>query len=247
MPPILPGRSSPGHFPSTHWSRVLAAGNPDAPEAYEALANLCQSYWYPIYAYVRRKGHTPEQAQDLTQDFFAYVLERDLAGQGRPRPGPVPRLSADRLRQTSLRRARAGECTQAGRRQDRPVDRRRGRRGAIFPRAVPRADSGADLRPDLGADAAGTGLRPASKRVRCRRASGDFRRASSRAHRRLPAGFVRDDRSPAGQRARARSGSPSIAFAADTASCFARRSPPPSMTRTRSTTRSGRSFTALQE
>jgi RNA polymerase sigma-70 factor (ECF subfamily) len=87
MPPILPDRSSPGHFPSTHWSRVLAAGNPDAPEAFEALANLCQSYWYPIYAYVRRKGHTPEQAQDLTQDFFTYVLERDLVAKADPERG----------------------------------------------------------------------------------------------------------------------------------------------------------------
>ena len=87
MPPSLPARSSAGCFPSTHWSRVLAAGNPDAPEAFEALANLCQSYWYPIYAYVRRKGHPPEQAQDLTQDFFAYVLERDLLAKADPERG----------------------------------------------------------------------------------------------------------------------------------------------------------------
>ncbi len=87
MPPILPARSSPGCFPSTHWSRVLAAGKPDAPEALEALTNLCESYWYPIYAYVRRKGHPPEQAQDLTQDFFAYVLERDLLAKADPERG----------------------------------------------------------------------------------------------------------------------------------------------------------------
>ena len=61
MPPILPGRPSPEHFPSTHWSRVLAAGNPDAPEAFEALANLCQAYWYPIYAYVGARATHPSK------------------------------------------------------------------------------------------------------------------------------------------------------------------------------------------
>jgi RNA polymerase sigma-70 factor (ECF subfamily) len=87
MLPEMPGHSSPGRFPSTHWSRVLAAGNPDAPEAYEALTSLCQSYWYPIYAYVRSRGHAPDQAQDLTQDFFAYVLERDLLAKADPDRG----------------------------------------------------------------------------------------------------------------------------------------------------------------
>src|SRR5690242_18603628 len=71
-------RPSPGRFPTTHWSRVVAAGDPGAPRAREALAALCDAYWYPLYAYVRSRGHPPEQAQELTQDFFAYVLERDL-------------------------------------------------------------------------------------------------------------------------------------------------------------------------
>jgi RNA polymerase sigma factor (sigma-70 family) len=70
--------ASPGRFPTTHWSRVVAAGELDTPQAREALAALCNAYWYPLYAYVRRRGHSAEQAQDLTQDFFAYVLEREL-------------------------------------------------------------------------------------------------------------------------------------------------------------------------
>jgi RNA polymerase sigma-70 factor (ECF subfamily) len=64
-------------FPTTHWSRVVAAGDRAAPEAREALAELCRAYWYPLYAFVRRKGHSPEDAQDLVQGFFAALLEHD--------------------------------------------------------------------------------------------------------------------------------------------------------------------------
>ena len=84
-PPLA--RSTTGQFPSTHWSRVVAAVDPTAPEATQALAALCDAYWYPIYAYVRRQGRTPEQAQDLTQDFFAYILERDLLAKADPARG----------------------------------------------------------------------------------------------------------------------------------------------------------------
>jgi len=67
-------------FTATHWSVVLAAGQGDSPQAAAALEQLCRSYWYPLYAYVRRRGHGPEEAQDLTQEFFARLLERkDLA------------------------------------------------------------------------------------------------------------------------------------------------------------------------
>ncbi|HWE35222.1 MAG TPA: sigma-70 family RNA polymerase sigma factor [Isosphaeraceae bacterium] len=65
---------------------ATAAGR-DASAAREALSSLCRAYWYPIYAYVRRRGHAPEQSQDLTQDFFAYVLERDLIAMADPTRG----------------------------------------------------------------------------------------------------------------------------------------------------------------
>jgi hypothetical protein len=58
-------------FVTTHWSVVLAAGHGDATRTSDALAHLCKSYWYPLYAYVRRRGHSPPDAQDLTQEFFA--------------------------------------------------------------------------------------------------------------------------------------------------------------------------------
>ena len=86
--PLTPTeRPSPGRFPSTHWSRVIAAGDPDAPSSRESLSALCTAYWYPLYAYVRRRGYTPEQAEDLTQDFFAYLLERDLIAKANPGRG----------------------------------------------------------------------------------------------------------------------------------------------------------------
>ena len=63
-------------FATTRWTIVNAAGNPSHPHAEGALAELCQTYWHPLYGYLRRRGHDPEAAQDLTQGFFARVLER---------------------------------------------------------------------------------------------------------------------------------------------------------------------------
>ena len=64
-------------FTTTHWSVVLLAGQADSPQASEALEKLCRTYWYPLYVYVRRQGNNPEDAQDLTQDFFSRVLEKN--------------------------------------------------------------------------------------------------------------------------------------------------------------------------
>ena len=66
-------------FPSTHWSVVLAAGSPAEPEiAQAALWELCQTYWSPLYSFVRSRGHAVHDAQDLTQSFFAYLIERKI-------------------------------------------------------------------------------------------------------------------------------------------------------------------------
>ncbi|MBI4658459.1 MAG: sigma-70 family RNA polymerase sigma factor [Verrucomicrobia bacterium] len=56
---------------------MLLAGESSSPEALQALETLCRSYWYPLYAYVRRQGSSPHDAQDLTQDFFAAFLAKD--------------------------------------------------------------------------------------------------------------------------------------------------------------------------
>ncbi len=61
-------------FATTHWSIVQLAACHDTTRAHQALSKLCEDYWYPLYAYVRRRGHSPEDAQDLTQEFFARLL-----------------------------------------------------------------------------------------------------------------------------------------------------------------------------
>jgi DNA-directed RNA polymerase specialized sigma24 family protein len=68
----LPG---PFQFPTTRWTLVVAAGDPRRTEARSALVSLCEKYWYPLYAYLRRRGYPADRAQDLTQDFFIRILE----------------------------------------------------------------------------------------------------------------------------------------------------------------------------
>jgi RNA polymerase sigma-70 factor (ECF subfamily) len=74
-------------FVTTHWSVVLTAGHTDTPRAGAALETLCRTYWYPLYSYVRRGGHSPEEAQDLTQEFFARLLARNWVGSADPEKG----------------------------------------------------------------------------------------------------------------------------------------------------------------
>jgi RNA polymerase sigma-70 factor (ECF subfamily) len=69
--------AGPAAFVTTHWSVVLTAGRSDTPRARDALARLCQAYWHPLYAYVRRLGNSPPDAQDLTQEFFARLLAKN--------------------------------------------------------------------------------------------------------------------------------------------------------------------------
>jgi RNA polymerase sigma-70 factor (ECF subfamily) len=68
----LPGSSQ---FPTTRWTLVVAAGDLHRKDARSALVSLCENYWYPLYAYLRRRSYPADQAQDLTQDFFIRVLE----------------------------------------------------------------------------------------------------------------------------------------------------------------------------
>jgi RNA polymerase sigma-70 factor (ECF subfamily) len=73
-----PGSSGGGgRFVTTRWTLVLAAADTASPDSREALAALCQDYWYPLYVYARRRGHGPEDARDLTQGFFAKLLEKN--------------------------------------------------------------------------------------------------------------------------------------------------------------------------
>jgi RNA polymerase sigma-70 factor (ECF subfamily) len=71
--------SAPGDiFATTHWTVVLAAGKRHTPQADAALEELCRTYWFPLYAYVRRRGHAKADAEDLTQAFFTRLLEKNF-------------------------------------------------------------------------------------------------------------------------------------------------------------------------
>jgi RNA polymerase sigma-70 factor (ECF subfamily) len=84
---FLPNTPSPGRFPTTCWSRVAAARDHVTPEARAALGELCTTYWVPIYGFIRRKGHDPEQALDLTQEYFARLLEKGTVAAAEPSRG----------------------------------------------------------------------------------------------------------------------------------------------------------------
>lgn len=76
-----------GSFPTTHWSAIVAAGQGTSTTADSALAELCRIYWYPIYAFARRKGHQPADAQDLAQRFFAHLIRTGLVRKADPQRG----------------------------------------------------------------------------------------------------------------------------------------------------------------
>jgi RNA polymerase sigma-70 factor (ECF subfamily) len=74
-------------FPTTRWTLVIAAADPQRQDARAALVSLCERYWYPIYAYVRRRGHPADQAQDLTQEFCIRLLEGRYLDRADPEKG----------------------------------------------------------------------------------------------------------------------------------------------------------------
>jgi RNA polymerase sigma-70 factor (ECF subfamily) len=77
----------PSDFPTTRWTLVLAAADPQRKDARSALVSLCEGYWYPLYAYVRRRGYSADQAQDLTQEFFIRLLEGRYLDRADPAKG----------------------------------------------------------------------------------------------------------------------------------------------------------------
>jgi DNA-directed RNA polymerase specialized sigma24 family protein len=80
----LPGSSQ---FPTTRWTLVVAACDPQRKEARSALVSLCENYWYPLYAYLRRRGYPADEAQDLTQGFVVRVLEGRYLDRADPEKG----------------------------------------------------------------------------------------------------------------------------------------------------------------
>jgi RNA polymerase sigma factor (sigma-70 family) len=78
---------SPGLFPKTRWSVVVAARQATSPESAAALEAICRAYWYPLYAYVRRYGHSAQDAEDMTQEFFCRLLEKKWLAAADPAKG----------------------------------------------------------------------------------------------------------------------------------------------------------------
>jgi RNA polymerase sigma-70 factor (ECF subfamily) len=81
-----PGTPS-DRFPTTHWTRVVAAGARRSAEEREALGELCRAYWYPLYIFIRRKGYDADRAEDLTQAYFVRLMEKGVLGAADPHRG----------------------------------------------------------------------------------------------------------------------------------------------------------------
>jgi RNA polymerase sigma-70 factor (ECF subfamily) len=106
MGQTVPDPSRAWRFPTTHWTCVIEAGSGDEERSREALARLCHGYWYPLYAFVRRRGHDADEAMDLVQGYFARLLEKGvLAAADRTRGRFRSFLMADCLHFLSHHRA----------------------------------------------------------------------------------------------------------------------------------------------
>jgi RNA polymerase sigma-70 factor (ECF subfamily) len=82
-----PAPTGAAQFATTRWSIVISAGHKSSPVSQQALESLCEIYWYPLYAYVRRRVADVDQAQDMTQAFFVELLEKNYVGSAKPERG----------------------------------------------------------------------------------------------------------------------------------------------------------------
>jgi DNA-directed RNA polymerase specialized sigma24 family protein len=130
--PAENGENGAAVFATTHWSLVLQAQS-ESPAALEALEKICRAYWRPIYSFLRRQGHAPEEAEDLTQGFFALILERRDLDSVRKEKG--------RLRSYLL--ASLKHFTSDRRRHEMAI--KRGRRQGLIPLEELRANERVDL------------------------------------------------------------------------------------------------------
>ena len=104
--------SAAARFERTLWSEVLAAGHPERPDAARALERLCRVYWFPIYAYLRRRGFPSHEAKDLTQGFFCYLVQKNVVQAADPAKGRFRSFLLGSLKNfisNETSRARAGK------------------------------------------------------------------------------------------------------------------------------------------
>lgn len=119
-----PQKSPQAMFPTTHWSRVAQAGDLGSPETREALGTLCSEYWYPLFAFIRSRGHSAHEAADLAQEYFARLLQGQVLASADPAKGRFRTfLIADCIRFLAHQRARARALKRGGGRQFLTIDR----------------------------------------------------------------------------------------------------------------------------
>jgi RNA polymerase sigma-70 factor (ECF subfamily) len=118
-----PEPQNAGRFPSTHWSHVARAGDLEASGMRDALAALCQAYWYPLFVFIRSRGHGAAEAHDLVQEYFARLLSGRVLAAADPAKGRFRTfLIADCLRFLSHQRARERAQKRGGDRQFLSID-----------------------------------------------------------------------------------------------------------------------------
>lgn len=109
-----PARPGAKGFTTTHWSVVLQAGQTADPRAQAALERLCCAYWYPLYAYVRRSGHDPASAEDLTQEFFARLIAKEWLADADPLRGRFRTFLLTALQRFLVNEWHRGHCRKRG-------------------------------------------------------------------------------------------------------------------------------------
>ncbi len=128
----IPGTLQEGgaSFQTTHWTLVLQAGQGEPSEArQEALSVFCESYWPPLYAFLRHRRYAPADAQDLVQAFFVHLFEKNILERADREKGRLRTFLLTSLQNFLINEIRSKESDQARRRSDNPVFRRVAARG----------------------------------------------------------------------------------------------------------------------
>lgn len=101
-------------FPTTEWSLVLSAAKDPGAEPHEALARLCEAYWFPLYAYVRRRGYSTEDAQDVVQLYFLRLIETRFIDAAKPHAGRFRAFLLHTMKQFLIDRKRREQAARRG-------------------------------------------------------------------------------------------------------------------------------------